>query len=153
MRTRARSFAPVTPTARLRTAGDDLVRYALPSGEWHVLRSGHYMLRLLDPSRAVSLRAWPAHLEADVVFGLADELLNDLDGAWRLRVSGGAATCERTDAAPGPLFTGRGLALSYAGAQGTTNLRMAGLLDGDAEHDVVWDSLLGGRQVQVRDYF
>ena len=147
------SFAPVTPTTRLRTSVDDPVRHTLPTGDWHVLRSEHYMLRLLDPSRALALRTWSDHLEADVVFGLVDELLGDLDGAWRLRVTGGRATCERTDALPGPLFTGRGLALSYAGAQSTGNLRMAGLLDGDTAFDAVWDSLFGGRQVQVRDYF
>lgn len=147
------SFAPVTPTARLRTSGDDLIRYALPGGEWRVLRSGHYMLRLLDPARALTLRTWPAHLETDVVFGLTDELFADLEGSWRLRVAEGRATCVRTDEEPGPWFSTRGLAVSYAGAQSTANLRMAGLLTGDARHDAEWDTLFGGRQVHVRDDF
>jgi hypothetical protein len=79
-------------------------------------------------------------------------VLHDLDGGWRIRVRDGEATCERSDAA-GPRFTGRGLALMYAGAQGTANLRMAGLLDGDDSDDSLWDVLFGGHQVHIRDYF
>ena len=116
-----------------------------------MLRSGHSMLRLLDPARA--LRTWPTHLDADIVFGLTDELFADLEGSWRLRVAGGRATCHRTDAKPGPWFTTRGLAVSYAGAQSTANLRMAGLVAGDAGRDPEWGTLFGGRQVHVRDDF
>jgi hypothetical protein len=47
----------------------------------------------------------------------------------------------------------RGLALAYAGAQSTANLRMAGLLTGPGTHDATLDALLGGRQVHIRDYF
>ena len=147
------SFASVAPVTRLDTSGDDPVRYLLPSSGWHAVESEPYMLRLLDPGAAFGLRTWPAGLELDVVYELADEYLTDLDGRWRLTVRDGTATCERTDAAAGPRFTGRGLALSYAGTQGCANLRMAGLLSGDDSHDRLWDAALGGRQVHVRDYF
>lgn len=147
------SFASVTPTTRLDTSGDDLARYLLPTARWQVVHSEPYMLRILDPSTAFGLRKWPTNVEADVVFGLRDEFLTDLDGSWRLTVRNGTAICERTDAAPGPTFTGRGLALAYAGTQSCTNLRMAGLLTGDDTTDALWDVLLGGRQVHIRDYF
>jgi predicted acetyltransferase len=147
------SFASVAPVTRLDTSGDDPVRYLLPSAGWHAVESEPYMLRLLDPGAAFGLRTWPAGLVLDTVFELADEHLHDLDGSWRLSVRDGSATCERTDAPAGPRFTGRGLALSYAGAQGSANLRMAGLLSGDDTHDGLWDAALGGRQVHVRDYF
>ena len=147
------SFASVAPVTRLDTSGDDPVRYLLPSAGWHAVESEPYMLRLLDPGAAFGLRTWPAGLVLDTVFELADEHLHDLDGSWRLSVRDGSATCERTDAPAGPRFTGRGLALSYAGAQGCANLRMAGLLSGDDTHDGLWDAALGGRQVHVRDYF
>ena len=147
------SFASVAPVTRLDSSGDDPVRYLLPSSGWHAVESEPYMLRLLDPGAAFGLRTWPAGLELDVVYELADEYLTDLDGCWRLTVRDGSATCERTDAEPGPRFTGRGLALSYAGTQGCANLRMAGLLSGDDSHDRLWDAALGGRQVHVRDYF
>lgn len=147
------SFASVAPLTRLDTSGDDPARYLLPTAGWRVVASEPYMLRLLDPGAAFGLRTWPAGLALDVVFEVADELLTDLDGGWRLTVRDGSATCERTDAAAGPRFTGRGLALSYAGAQSCANLRMAGLLSGDDRHDRLWDAALGGRQVHVRDYF
>jgi predicted acetyltransferase len=147
------SFATVAPTTLLDTSGDDLVRYLLPTSGWHVVHSEPYMLRVLDPAVAFGLRTYPSGLDTEVVFELVDEFLADLDGRWRLTVRDGAAVCERTDAEPGPRFTGRGLALSYAGSQGCANLRMAGLLSGDDTHDRTWDALLGGRQVHVRDYF
>jgi predicted acetyltransferase len=147
------SFASVTPTTSIRTSSFDWLRYVLPTGRWRVMVQQPYMLRLLDPAVAFGLRRYPRLLEAEVVFGIADEFLTDLDGSWRLTVAGGSATCERTDQAPGPVFTGRGLAASYAGSQGTANLRMSGLLSGDDADDDTWDALLGGRQVHIRDYF
>ncbi len=147
------SFASVTPTTRIDTSGEDPVRYLLPSGAWTVVVSAPYMLRVVDPAAAFGLRSYPRHLTADVVFELADEFLTDLDGAWRLTVRDGSARCERTDDAPRMRLTGRGLALSYAGSQGTANLRMAGLLSGDDTDDATWDALLAGRQVHIRDYF
>jgi predicted acetyltransferase len=147
------SFASVAPTTTIRTSSFDWLRYLLPTGRWRVETERPYMLRVLDPVAAFGLRRYPRVLEAEVVFGIADEFLTDLDGSWRLRVVDGSATCERTDQAPGPVFTGRGLAASYAGSQGTANLRMSGLLSGDDADDDTWDALLGGRQVHIRDYF
>jgi predicted acetyltransferase len=147
------SFASVAPSTRIRTSGADVLRYLLPSGGWRVVATEPYMLRLLDPAAAFGLRAYPARLDAAVVFGIEDEFLTDLDGSWRLSVRDGVGRCERTRAVPGPVFTGRGLAASYAGSQGTANLRMAGLLSGDKGDDDTWDALLGGRQVHIRDYF
>ena len=51
------------------------------------------------------------------------------------------------------MFTGRGLALAYAGAQSCANLRFTGLLRGPDRDDARWDALLGGRQFHIRNYF
>lgn len=147
------SFATVAPITRIRTSIPDSLRYLLPTIRLRVVTGEPYMLRLLDPPAAFGLRRYPRRLQADVVFGIADEFLTDLDGSWRLTVADGSAKCERTDDAPGPVFTGRGLAASYAGSLSSANLRMAGLLFGDDSDDDTWDSLLGGRQVHIRDYF
>ena len=147
------SFAPVAPTTRIHTSIPDALRYLLPTITWRVVTSEPYMLRLLDPASAFGLRRYPRRVEAELVFGITDEFLTDLDGSWRLSVAEGSATCERTEDAPGPVFTGRGLAASYAGSQSTANLRMAGLLSGDDTDDDTWDALLGGRQVHIRDNF
>jgi predicted acetyltransferase len=118
-----------------------------------VVESKPYMLRLLDPGAAFAQRRYPRDLDVDLVFGIADEFLTDLDGSWRLTVGGGSGRCERTEDPPGAVFTGRGLAASYAGSQSAANLRMVGLLSGDDTHDGTWDALLAGRQVHIRDYF
>ena len=55
--------------------------------------------------------------------------------------------------AGGPVFTGRGLALAYAGVQSCANLRFAGLLSGPDTDDTRWDALLGGRPFHIRNYF
>ena len=149
------SFASVCAKTRVRTSGNDPFRLQLRTSAWPVVESEPYMLRLLDLPGAFAARPFPEHLAADLTFAFHDELLADLDGAWRLRVEAGRATCERLDGttSSGPSYTGRGLALVYAGAQSTANVRAAGLMDGDRDDDAVWDHLFGGRQVHIRDYF
>lgn len=146
------SFASVAPATRIDTSGDDLVRYLLPTGQWRVVESRPYMLRLLDLPGAFAARTYPSHLDAELTFTVHDATIPDIGGTWRLSVSGGRGSCERATGT-GPELGSRGLALVYAGTQGTANLRMAGLLRGDPRDDQVWDSLFGGRQVHVRDYF
>ena len=75
-----------------------------------------------------------------------------LDGTYRLTAHGGVADCKPGDG-DGPVFTGRGLALAYAGVQSCANLRFAGLLSGPDADDARWDTLLGGRQFHIRNYF
>ncbi|MGW8565584.1 sterol carrier protein domain-containing protein [Isoptericola sp. NPDC055881] len=95
-------------------------------------------------------------MTARVPFAVADPGAPDLEGAWTLEAAGGAVHVVPDDAAtPGdrPTFTSGGLAQSWAGAQSTANVRLAGGLSGPTTHDAVWDALWGGRQVHVRDYF
>jgi predicted acetyltransferase len=149
------SFASVCATTRVRTSGTDPFRLQLRTSAWPVVESEPYMLRLLDLAGAFAARPFPRHLGADLTFTFHDELLDDLDGTWRLQVAHGRATCDRVSRAAtgGPSYTGRGLALVYAGAQSTANVRAAGLMTGADADDVVWDTLFGGRQLHVRDYF
>ena len=100
------SFAPVAPTTRIRTSIPDPLRYLLPTSTWRVVTGEPYMLRLLDPAAAFGLRRYPRRLEADVVFGIADEFLTDLDGSWRLSVATGprrasGPTTPRARSSPG----------------------------------------------------
>jgi predicted acetyltransferase len=150
------SFSSVIRTTRIRTSGGpvgDVLRLLVPAVDWRVVEQEPYMLRLLDPGRALGLRRFPPGVSADLSFTLTDDLLHDLDGGWRLTVRDGEATCERSAETAGARFSGRGLAMMYAGAQGTANLRMAGLLEGADSDDAVWDVLFGGHQVHIRDYF
>jgi predicted acetyltransferase len=147
------SFATVAPTTRIDTSGDDLARLVLPSVGWQVQHSSPYMLRVLDVPAALQARDYARALSAELDFTLTGDFLPDLDGSYHLSVGDGRAECVRT-AASDRVLSPRGLALLYAGAQSSANLRVAGLLrGGDPRQDLDWDVLFSGRQLHIRDYF
>ncbi|WP_166848993.1 enhanced intracellular survival protein Eis [Isoptericola sp. BMS4] len=152
------SFAAVAGSVQVSTSGGwsglDPARLVLPD---HAASSEPrpYMLRLLDVPGALGA-AVVAPVTARVPFAVVDPRTPDLEGAWVLEAAGARVGVTPDDGAvPGDrmTFTSAGLAQSYAGAQSTANLRLAGDLTGPARHDAVWDALWGGRQVHVRDYF
>lgn len=156
------SFASVTPSTRIKTSGDDLTRLFIPGLDWEVVRRSPYMLKVLDVGRAFSLRRYPPRFSGTLLFRLAGDLLDENDGDYRLQVADGAGRCEPTGSggsggsggSDDRVLTPAGLALLYAGAQSCANLRAAGLLQGGSpDDDPVWDALLGGRQLHIRDYF
>ena len=112
---------------------------------------------LHNPSRAICRRALtaPATLTAIPRFARSHasrSAVTPVPSLRSLTASGGALTCEPA-ADGGPVFTGRGLALAYAGVQSCANLRFAGLLSGPATDDERWDAVLGGRQFHIRNYY
>jgi predicted acetyltransferase len=142
------SFASVTTAAHVWTSGADATRLGLPGAGWRPVGQWPYGLRLLDVPGALAARG-VGPVDAVLPFSVTGD---GLDGAWTLTAAGGRATCA-PGGAGGPVFSGRGLALAYAGAQSCANLRMAGLLTGPDADDARWDALLGGRPFHVRDYF
>lgn len=158
------SFGMVVGAVALSTSGLDPARLVLPDHAATLAAREAYMLRVLDvPSALGAARVAP--LTARVPFavvGRGDAVGpgDRLRGAWTLEVADGAVHVTRDGDAPAspadadrPTFTPAGLAASYAGAQSTANLRLAGQLTGPAHDDLVWDAVWGGRQVHVRDYF
>ncbi|MCW2832497.1 MAG: Acetyltransferase [Nocardioides sp.] len=148
------TFASVTGRVHLSTSGRDSARLALPFAGWQVVESEPYMLRIHDvPGAFTGLRlASPGVAVDGLAFGVEGDLLDTMNGHWSLSVDGGVSTCAAGPVG-GPTFAPRGLSLLYAGAASCADLRMAGLLSGVQDRDRVWDSLFGGRQVHVRDYF
>lgn len=146
------SYSTVTGQVRVHTSGDDLARLVLPGASWQVTGRHPYMLRVHDVAGALTgIAAAPA---TELTLTVTGDPLGTADGHHRLRVVEGRTVCEPAQAgAASPVLDVRGLALAYAGAQSTPNLRMAGLLTGPADHDATIDALLGGRQVHIRDYF
>jgi predicted acetyltransferase len=141
-------FASLAGAVRLRTSGADLTRLALAAAPWRPVRQWPYCLRLLDVAGAFRARG-VAPLDVTLPFSVVGD---SLDGTYRLTADGGTATCDPADD-DGPVFTGRGLALAYAGVQSCANLRFAGLLTGPDTDDARWDALLGGRPFHIRNYF
>ena len=144
-------FASLARTVRLRTSGADLTRLALPAAPWRPVQQWPYCLRLLDVAGAFRARR-VAPIDVTLPFTVTGD---GLDGTYRLTAHSGTAACEPADGdgGDGPVFTGRGLALAYAGVQSCANLRFAGLLSGPDADDARWDALLGGRPFHIRNYF
>jgi len=143
-------FASVAGTVRVRTSGADATRLVLPASSWRPVRQWPYCLRLLDVAGAFRARG-VAPIDVMLPFTVTGD---GLDGAYRLTAHSGTAACEPAGGdGAGPVFTGRGLALAYAGVQSCANLRFAGLLSGPDTDDARWDTLLGGRPFHIRNYF
>ena len=123
-------FASIAATVHVRTSGADPARLVLPAARWRPVRQWPYGLRLLDVAGAFRAR------------GVAP-----MDVTLPFSVTGDGPVFT------GPIFTGRGLALAYAGVQSCANLRFGGLLSGPDTDDARWDTLLGGRQFHIRNYF
>ncbi|PUA81576.1 hypothetical protein C7S10_05735 [Nocardioides currus] len=144
----AASYATVTGHVRLLTSGRDTARLVLPFDTWTVVQSHPYMLRVHDVAGAFA----GLPLDTQITFSVAGDLLGTTNGDWTLTPVDGLATVS-PGGPGGPVLAPRGVALLYAGAASTTDLRMAGLLSGDAGQDRALDTLLDGRQLHIRDYF
>jgi predicted acetyltransferase len=145
------SFGSVVGQVRLCTSGHDVARLSLPSAHWKAVEREPYMLRVHDVPGAFAARHWP--VDGDVAFSVAGDHLGTTNGAWRLVIERGKATCVPAAAADGPVLTPGGLALAWAGAQTCANLRMAGHLSGSMENDEALDRVLAPRPIHIRDSF
>ena len=145
------SFGSVVGQVRLCTSGHDVARLSLPSAHWKAVEREPYMLRVHDVPGAFAGRDWP--VDGDVAFSVAGDHLGTTNGAWRLVIERGTATCVPAAAANGPVLTPGGLALAWAGAQTCANLRMAGHLSGGMENDEALDRVLAPRPIHIRDSF
>ncbi|GAA2110720.1 GNAT family N-acetyltransferase [Microlunatus panaciterrae] len=148
------TFSSVTGHTSIDTSGDDPARMFLPSLHWDVTHASPYMLKVLDLPGAFAARGYPSFIRADLGFRLEGDFLAGNDGGYRLHVDAGSGECVARDDQQGPVFTARGLALVYAGVQSCANLRTAGQLRGGTpETDELWDTVFGGRQLHIRNYF
>lgn len=149
------SFSSVTARTTLRTSGPDPVRLFLPTGHWRRTSTLPYMIKVLDVPGAIGLRRYPPGLAAELSFRLTGDFLAENDAGYQISVSAGYAECTKEDDPEDDrVLTPHGLALLYAGAQSSANLRAAGhLTGGDLADDLDWDAAFGGRQTHIRDFY
>ena len=143
------SYDSVASRIRLFSAGDvDTMRWILPSNAWSPVGDNEpYMLRVLDPS-AFDLLPAPPGVTATLPFALGDEgwVLHVADGTMRVEEDSAALSARRME--PGAL------AVSFAGALGSSAQREVGLLSGDDRDDALWDIVFtSGRRLATRDSF
>ena len=156
------SFSSVAPQTKIDTSGDDLIREFLPGRAWETVSSDPYMLAIIDVPGAFSRRAYPWFLLGPARLPGLGARREQTPGVDSTSIAGrvplGGRRGRRDLRGRGPpddrTFHPRGLALLYAGVQSCANLRWAGLLTGGLrEQDTVWDTLFGGRQFHIRDYY
>lgn len=154
------SFSSVAPRTKIDTSGEDVIRLFLPGKAWETVGSDPYMLAVIDVPGALSRRGYPWFLSARLGFRVVGDGAAQVSGAhriagaYRLEVAEGVGHCVAEDHTDDRSFHPRGLALLYAGVQSCANLRWTGLLTGGKpEQDTVWDTLFGGRQFHIRDYY
>ncbi len=127
---------------------------ALSATTWDVPDVGglQWMARTLVLRRAVEQRGFPSDLEAAVTIAIADALVLESSGPWRLEVSRGrgaltpaaAADVVLAPRATGPLYTGH---------RSASQLALAGLLDGPLQALEVLDVMFAGPPPVLLDFF
>jgi predicted acetyltransferase len=138
-------------TAIFHGAAVDPLLFALPEAAAEVTLGEHWMLRVVDPERALTDRGYPAR-DARVDFELTDEHLPENSGRFRLEVSKGQARVVRGGSGAVRLSE-RGLAALYTGFQSAAELGRAGLLAADESWLATLHDLFAGPSPAMADYF
>jgi predicted acetyltransferase len=113
-----------------------------------------YMLRVLEPARAVSMRSWNAAVTGEIRFELRDPFLAENSGIWQLAVGAGAATLSRVATPASIAITAEGLALWFGGVATCEELRRIGQFDGDdARAEALLDAMAAQANPTVTHYF
>ena len=149
------SHATMARTVRATLAPDDPVTWYLREPDIAVSCDQNWMLRLLDPARAIDGRGFPAGVAIAVQLELTDAARPGNSGRWALEVGGGAgklAPAVGTADGSALRLGARGLAALFAGVPVAT-LRRTGLVaGGDVAADEALDCAFGGTAFMT-DYF
>jgi predicted acetyltransferase len=116
--------------ARMRPVDDPLLDMLTDRRRARARLSDGIWVRIIDVPAALAQRRYAC--AADVVIGVADDLLPANTGRWRLQapgpLDGGTPTCERTTAAADVVLPVAALGASYLGATRLGSLAAAGLV-------------------------
>ena len=111
-----------------------------------------WMVRVLDVPRALAARGYAAAVSGELHLEVEDELFEENNGRFVLRVTGGSATVEA--GGDGRLATSvRALAPLYTGHLTATRLRITGWLRGDDATCALADALFAGPAPWMPDFF
>lgn len=113
-----------------------------------------YMLRVLDPARAVAARRWNPAVSGTADLALRDPVLDDNTGSWRLTASAGVARLEKVASAAATSLTAEGFALWFAGVATCAELRAQGHLEGPVSTgEAMMDAMAAQPKPTVTHYF
>lgn len=126
------SHATFGDEVHLWTGPGDPFLASLPESPFRVETCKPWMVRIVDLARALGERGYPRCLDLEIHVDVRDELLPENAGRWTLRIADGRGHAERGGHGRVTMDI-RGLAAMYTGYTSADALRVAGLLDGDAE--------------------
>lgn len=114
---------------------------------------GGAMVRLVDAPRTLEALAYPDAVEADLVVGVEDDLVDWHDAPLRLSVADGAAACEAVDARPDLTLDVATLSAIAVGARPVRTFADAGDIAGSAASIEALGRLFPPRPVHCHDFF
>lgn len=135
-------------------APDDPIHLLLPEEVAHETNVKHWMLRVMDAPKAVAARGFSPAVTGSAQVLLADPLLPDNRGSWRLEVSGGRGELAPAGATDVSLKLGpNGFAALFSGTP-LHVLRTAGLASGgEPAGDELLDAAFAGSAAYLLEYF
>lgn len=121
---------------------NELFANMLPERHIDVTLSDYFLVRIVDPMRALAQRGYPVGERSGVTFELEDASLPENSGRYDL---GGGGKLVRLNE--------RGLAALYSGMSPTHVLADAGWLEADEETQQLLDAWFAGPLPTMRDHF
>jgi predicted acetyltransferase len=148
------SHATMATRIRVCLAPDDPVHVLSREPDAELRRTDSWMLRIVDPVAAVAARGFPAGVTVSIPLDLADPVLANNAGHWRLEVADGQGSLQRAGGGTtGELRLGaRGFAALFAGSA-IGLLRLAGLAaGGDRAADDALESAFRGQAFMIDEW-
>ena len=132
----------------------DLLTNLLPERHCSIELTDHWMTRIVDVGRALSLRGWPRGAGGAIALEVEDASLPENSGTYGLQVEDGLARVTAGEAnGPRVKITERGLAALYTGYVQAHVLASAGWLEADEDACALLDAWFGGPLPTMRDFF
>jgi predicted acetyltransferase len=110
-----------------------------------VEKKDYWMVRILDIKAAIETRMYPKAVSAELALDVADDLIPENNGRWRIRVKEGRAEATRGPSSPAGLSCDiRGLAPLYSGLYTARQLALLEWVRGDDHALAAADAIFGG---------
>ena len=133
----------------------DLFTNLLPERNCEVTLADHFMMRVVDVARALSLRGWPRGASGSLDLEVADASMPENSGRYSLTLEDGQCKVVPGEAgtAPRVAITERGLAALYTGHAPAHVLAGLGWLEADDDARATLDAWFAGPAPTMRDFF
>jgi len=144
-------YGSIATAVRWYGAAPDLLTSVLSDRRHEIKLNEYWMLRVCDVERALTVRGYP-QLEASLDLEVADDIIPENAGRFRLRLSDGRAIVERGGEGTFRIDV-RGLAALYSGFHDARTLADLGELTARDTDLAVADAIFAGRSPAMSDFF